>query len=176
MFAYCNNNPTMYVDATGRRPKQFPICLEFDDEYIEPIDYSLLDEEQEQENGFASHYNGVEVIEVPFLGDSAFSLGKIYVGKGVANHERLLAHEYGHCMQLSEVGMEKYPEFVAFPSVVSYCLLQMGILTYGDYYNLPWECYADMCGNAIRDHAAGAEESAKNYWDIIKSLDYPVIP
>lgn len=119
-------------------------------------------------------YNGVEVVEVSFLGDSAFSLGKIYVGQNVADNERLLAHEYGHCFQLEEVGMKKYLQFVALPSVTCWLLTELGIFSYSDYYNRPWECIADMYGNVSRNHAEGAEEAAKNYWEVIKSMEYPI--
>ena len=31
MFAYCNNNPVSYSDATGNRPKYIPVCIEDDE-------------------------------------------------------------------------------------------------------------------------------------------------
>ena len=123
-----------------------------------------------------SEYNGVEVIEVPFMRNSAFSLGKIYVSPNLLNDETILAHEYGHYLQLQDVGMEKYLQFVALPSVTCWVLTELEILSYEVYYDKAWECMADIYGNVSRSHAEGAEEAALSYWEIVKSLDYPVIP
>ena len=119
--------------------------------------------------------NGVNVVEVSILGDSAFSLGSIYVGQNVADNQRLLAHEYGHCVQLEEVGMTKYLQFVAIPSVTCWLLTEVGIFSDSNYYNRPWECIADMYGNVSRNHAQGAEDAAKNYWEAVKSIEYAEI-
>ena len=53
-----------------------------------------------------SSYMGVPVIKLP-MGDSGMSLGVIFLGKTVTSQE-LLLHEYGHRLQLKNMGFFKY--------------------------------------------------------------------
>lgn len=167
MFAYCGNDPLIRSDPFGSRFdstfNQFKACY---------ADSSGYQEEQQE----TLEYNGVEVVILPFLGDSAFSLGKIYVGPNVANDEKLLAHEYGHCIQMEEIGIVKYLHFVALPSVTYWFLTQLEIVPVSDYYNRPWECLADMYGGVSRNHAEGAEDAALSYWEYVKEIEYPIFP
>ena len=182
MFAYCLNNPVVLVDGSGNAAH---ICFGYDGQRDESpwkigspggggwpqnIHYSR------EEEAMPSEYNGVEVIAVSFMRNSAFSLGKIYVSPNLLNDETVLAHEYGHYLQLQDVGMEKYLQFVALPSVACWVLTELEILSYEVYYDKAWEYMADIYGNVSRRHAEGAKEAALSYWEIVKSLDYPVIP
>ena len=185
MFAYCLNNPVVLVDSSGNAAH---IGFGYDGQqnyapwkigspggggWSQDLHCYKQDF---KEKAMPSEYNGVEVIAVSFMRNSAFSLGKIYVSPNLLNDETVLAHEYGHYLQLQDVGMEKYLQFVALPSVTCWVLTELKIISSDVYYNKPWECMADIYGNVSRNHAEGAEESALSYWEIVKSFDYPVIP
>ncbi len=69
------------------------------------------------------------------------SLGVIFLNKNETEYNTV-RHEYGHCVQLDEVGMLKYLVFVAGPSVKGY----WSGLSDSAYYSQPWEYGADMYG------------------------------
>ena len=56
-------------------------------------------------------------------------------------------HEWGHTVQESLMGSQKYFQRIAVPSIIS-CVISPPLKT---YYSLPWERSADFFGGANRN-------------------------
>ena len=61
----------------------------------------------------------------------------------------LLRHEYGHTVQLKELGYFWYTLLVVAPSVSCFTASNLGMLDV-DYYSIPWEFEADINGGVER--------------------------
>ena len=73
-------------------------------------------------------------------------------------------HEYGHYLQLQEIGFAKYTYHVAIPSLEGYWN------DVDNYYSQPWEYGADLLGGVdpnVRTYTSDAEENYRIYWDHI---------
>ncbi len=180
MYAYCQNDPIDFYDPTGHAYKGINNQInysEYEHTYGGHRENGIL---PPQEFYFSikvlEPYNGVSVIEVPFLNDKAMSIGVIFIGDEVSSDKRLIRHEFGHIIQLREIGLMKYLNFIAVPSVTYMALNELGFSSYGSYYDTKWECLADMLGGVRRNHAPGAEIKATEYWLFVISYEYPDIP
>ena len=113
-----------------------------------------------------SSYMGVPIIKLP-MGDSGMSLGVIFLGKTVTSQE-LLLHEYGHRLQLKNMGFFKYLFKIFIPSVTANILWRRGKLPY-DYYGAPWEAEADVLGGVSRKKANRPwPEGTTSYKNLLK--------
>ena len=72
------------------------------------------------------------------------------------NPEDVVRHEYGHALQLKEMGLIKYTVFIGIPS-----LLNLGN---GYYYDKPWEITADTLG--------GVRSRIHKEYNIVKGNEY----
>lgn len=121
------------------------------------------DNEDEQVVLDAKHfafYRGSPVIKVP--GSSSFSLGVIFMGND--GDAKLLRHEYGHTIQLDELGLVTYLTRVVVPSVIFYVGSEVGLYPWENYYSYPWEYQADIYGGATHTYQPWADEMLKTYW------------
>ena len=173
MFAYCNNNPVVYFDPSG---KALDVAMyhirevgggSASNDFKKPTQWKcLLGNESEtavlNAERFA-FYKGALVIKVP--GDSAFSFGIIFLGEDIIS-TNLVRHEYGHTVQLRELGVNAYVIAVVIPSVTCYWLDVNGKLPASIYYNLPWEYTADVYGRVTWEHHYWAESIGNIYWQI----------
>ena len=113
-----------------------------------------------------SSYMGVPVIKLP-MGDSGMSLGVIFLGKDVKSRE-LLLHEYGHRLQLKNMGYFRYLFKIFIPSLTANILWRKGKLPY-DYYSSPWEAEADALGGVVRTkNNAPWKECDTSYRSLLK--------
>ncbi len=72
-------------------------------------------------------------------------------------------HEYGHTVQLDDLGVWNYSLFVAVPSVTCFVLNKYNLLLW-DYYDSPWEYEADVQGGVVRNsHATWAATTNQLY-------------
>lgn len=93
-----------------------------------------------------SCYKGVLVLKTHTR--SSFSFGLIGLSR-YQQTETMLRHEYGHRLQLREMGLWRYILKIAIPSLTANLLSRRGKLPY-DYYGSPWEAGADRLGQAQR--------------------------
>lgn len=113
-----------------------------------------------------SSYMGVPVIKLP-MGDCGMSLGVIFLGKDVKSRE-LLLHEYGHRLQLKNMGFFRYLFKIFIPSLTANILWRKGKLPY-DYYGSPWEAEADTLGGVMREKANRPwPEGTTSYKNLLK--------
>jgi hypothetical protein len=169
MYAYCANNPVMYLDPSGELGILFwlaasgiILCVSTGVVgYIVAAFMSIWNEEVRKDmndikwNPFNSNdskvakskkisfYKGQFVIRTDFNFTShrSFSFGAMFLEKGES--ATTVNHEWGHFVQLSIVGMPKYLLFFGVPS--------MADLGTGYYYNKPWERSADLFGGVSRE-------------------------
>ena len=166
MFAYCGNNPANGSDPTGQwiiadglewlwDNVVEPAAEWVSDEIIEPVvKYVNNDDPKYCENHFFSFYRGAPVfnVESKFIEDiglTSWSFGVIVLNnkKGDSDFEDTLKHEYGHTVQMKNLGIAEYSAKVAGPSIV-YNLMSRGNEYLSDlYYCMPWERVADYFGN-----------------------------
>lgn len=176
MFAYCLNNPVMLVDPTGHCSYLGSInspkldCGKMS--CVESKNYNPDWEEIAVLNGESNTYKGVYIIRAP-INKRGFSYGFILLGNNIkANQEGIntLKHEYGHYLQLQELGFVKYNIFIVQPSVMGATMDYFGWLDCY-YYDLPWEFVADVYGGVKRP---GGEHIALDlalwYWNFVKNI------
>ena len=194
MLTYCNNNPIMFIDSTGFCVEVGALLTWYDcgnhncptsslrqptryaGGYNNPKNNYHIDSEPYWENlakmqevnvsSPLTFYNGVPVISVP--GSSSFSFGIIFMGK--EGGENLLRHEYGHTVQLQELGVFNYYKYVVKPSVYRYWKTVDGIYSWDSYYSTPWEYQADQYGGAVHKYQPWANESSERYWNMVNNL------
>ena len=193
LFAYCFNDPINMTDSEGNWPE----CIE--DAYtnvkgwitsniVDPIsgfigkvkdDFDNYDKGNKSEqvvldSNFFSNYNGVFVLRIP--GRNAFSFGIIVLGKdensitGITTND--VKHEYGHRLQLDNMGWGAYIKNVALPSVTFYWLDKMDKVDGKYYYSAPWEAEADILGKVKRkrneDNTPWPEDYPTTFGGLIK--------
>lgn len=86
---------------------------------------------------------------------------------GNAGNVNLLHHEYGHIMQLQELGLVDYLTFVAVPSVLCYWGTELGYFPEEYYYSYPWEYQADQYGRSSHVYEPWANDLSSRYWDAV---------
>ena len=69
----------------------------------------------------------------------------IVIGTEYRTDVNTVKHEYGHKVQLNNMGLFCYTKNIAIPSVVANVAERMGNLPF-DYYSSPWESEADYYG------------------------------
>ena len=147
------------VDSSGDWPRCIKAVANWvNDNIVQPVanfvediseDYNNYDSNNQSEDvvfasNYFSNYKGSLVIKTPF--DSSFSFGIIGLSTQQQN-SNTLKHEYGHTVQLDNMGFWEYLEKVAIPSVTINILSRQGKLPY-DYYTYPWEAEANALGEA----------------------------
>ena len=107
-----------------------------------------------------AYYNGVLVIKVPFLDSSALFYGVILLGDQC--DAETLKHEYGHYLQLQQIGYVCYTVYVAAPSLFG----STQGLSNESYYSQPWEYIAEVLGQPVRsfDYLPNSDIEASKYW------------
>ena len=165
MFAYCNNDPVNKSDTDGSRPvevdedpnrrlvatirparpnnqtqvsriSQIAVGLAED---IINFDVNNQSEEKVLASNYFSIYKGVPVVRVD--GSRSGSFGVIALTRETntrINPEDVVRHEYGHVVQMKQLGVIKYAIDIFLPSALEY--------GGGDYYSRPWEITADIYG------------------------------
>jgi hypothetical protein len=106
------------------------------------------------------------VIKTPF--ENSFSFGFIGLSRYQKNPENL-KHEYGHSVQMKNMGPRKYIVDVMIPSVTINILDKQNKLPY-DYYSYPWEAEANELGNATLSQywkPPLPPGGYRSYWDLI---------
>lgn len=183
MFAYCNNCPISRIDPSG----SMFVAITPDGGYgagsstigfedgggFSPGRNSPLinlinndDPEAVISSKGLSFYRGIPYIKFP-NGTSAFSAGMVFMG-GNVNSENLVLHEYGHTVQLREIGLQAYLTFVVVPSVTGFVFDQAELLPNGLYFSLPWEYKADEYGGAEGNYTEWAKPVSDAYWSVAK--------
>ena len=165
MFAYCNNDPVNKSDTDGSRPvevdedpnrrlvatirparpntqtqvsriSQIAVGLAED---IINFDVNNQSEEKVLASNYFSIYKGVPVVRID--GNRSGSFGVIALTRETntgINPEDMVRHEYGHTVQMKQLGVFKYAIDIFLPSALEY--------GGGDYYSRPWEITADIYG------------------------------
>ena len=161
MFAYCLNNPISMIDPTGSCGYIYSIYFWSDCGEIDcPQSKNYVDcdftEELAVLRGETDTYKGVTVHRDAASG-TGFSYGSIHIDPESGDSWSdimLLRHEYGHTVQLEELGYAGYTALVVIPSVGGFLADSIGILDALDtyYYSLPWERQADTYGGVIRNY------------------------
>ena len=106
-------------------------------------------------------YRGRLVVKLDIMKKSAFSFGVIFTGPNP--DDNLLAHEYGHTVHLSQIGIANYVAKVVVPSVTSFWIYRENPY----YTSQPWEYIAEYFGKTARpsdEYLACADEWAIIYW------------
>ena len=112
---------------------------------MQNFDWNNDDEEKVLESNYFSAYKGQLVIRE----DWAFTDGRsasfviMFLNKNETDINTV-KHEYGHYIQLQLLGLRRYIQYVAIPSVNS------GHVPYDKYYSLPYEASADILGDVQR--------------------------
>ena len=91
-------------------------------------------------------YKGTLVVKIPAMGTSGLSIGIIFLGSDVSSPD-VVQHEYGHTVQLEQVGLVDYLTCVGAPSMYFFRKTKQGKFTWDQYYDRPWELLADSFGN-----------------------------
>ena len=169
------------VDSLGYWPQWLYDAWEWAEEnIIDPVEKFIEDIEEDYGNysttnedadvvfssNYFSCYNGVTVVKTPF--DASFSFGVI--GLSIYQQDEItLKHEYGHTVQMENMGLGNYLPNVFFPSITINILQRQGKLLY-DYYGAPFEAEADALGgvNRTKDNTPWPEGFYQSYWDLIK--------
>ena len=178
MFAYCFNNPVNMFDSSGHWPKWGEDAKDWMKENVtQPVkqfiseikeDVSNYDKNNQSEktvlaSNYFSSYKGVPVFRTN--GDRSGSFGAMFVTRETnerADAEDIVRHEYGHTVQLKELGVLNYTLGIMIPS-----WLEWGG---GDYYSRPFELTADLYGR-VQSRTYSHEDIVAGflYLDTIKS-------
>ena len=186
MFAYCNNNPCNHLDPSGYViegiGKQGRNAMNYNGGSYRYIVPDLVREQKARnkqskspnntdpnlviESNDWAYYNGTLVIKVPPMEASALSYGVILMGNRCDTET--LKHEYGHYLQLQEIGIVCYTVYVAAPSLYGSTLG----LSDSAYYSQPWEYIAECYGQPVRsfDYLPGSDVNALIYWSQLTSV------
>lgn len=126
----------------------YPVALFFKNIVKDIKNYDKANESEQTvfSASYFSCYKGTFVIKANFR--SSFSFGFIALCTRQQN-ENTLKHEYGHRLQLKNIGLYRYIRDVAIPSVKAFNLNRKNKLLF-DYYGSPWESEADVLGGVDR--------------------------
>jgi len=115
------------------------------------------------ESNFFSGYKGRLVVRLAGLGGRSFSMGTLFIKPGLDRDKpsdiNVVKHEYGHAVQLNQLGLASYIWRIGIPSVSS---KQTG----REYYDQLWEVTADVLGGVdpeVRAHSAAAIQKGMDY-------------
>ena len=200
MFAYCQNNPIAYVDPLGTMICYTFLgdAHILSDKYLMggggycgAGNYSIQASKRASDRVIANEiafftntseaavleaedfafYKGVLVIRTKTGNADSFSFGIIFLGDGAdVNDADLLRHEYGHYLQLREIGLFGYITYVAIPSAYYFHQTKNGKYSWDEYYNRPWEYIADVYGGVTWEHSPNAASDAEIYWNAVRFL------
>ena len=136
---------------------------------LQQFDKNNLDPKKVIKATYFSAYKKTVIVKVPFS-RSGLSIGIIFLGNK-AKDENLVKHEYGHRLQLEQMGLFRYLKKVFFPSVTANLLDRLGRLPY-DYYGSPWEAEADRLGGVKRRRPVRLwpKDTARSVKDLLKML------
>ena len=180
LYAYCFNNPVSLTDGTGNWPQWAidvgnwlnnnvfqPIATFINDIVEDARNYNEhnTDEQAVINANVFSSYKDAFVLKTP--GEDAFTFGILFIGNGKKD-PNVVKHEYGHYLQMQDMGVASYTADIALPSATVYWLKQMNKIKY-DYYGSPWESDADKRGGAERedDKAPWPSSAPKNFFELI---------
>lgn len=135
-------------------------------------DFDSYDSNNQSENvvfssNYFSNYKGKLVVKIPF--DASFSFG--FIGLSTQQQDiNTLKHEYGHTVQMTNMGAGSYIFDVVIPSVTINILDRKGKLPY-DYFSYPWEAEANKLGGATLSQGwkpLFPQGEYMSYWDLIQ--------
>lgn len=97
------------------------------------------------------NYNGIKYYILKHVNDCAVSLGDyILLDSDRCIHSKTIKHEHGHQMQSLKLGW-LYLIIIGLPSAIGNLLFRIKwIKNKYNYYNQPWESWADKLGGVIR--------------------------
>ena len=170
MYTYCGNNPIMYTDPMGT--SWFSdiwnvICgiysnIQAD---IQNFEINNTDPQKVIAANYFSAYRGEFALKSSILDTAGFSFGIMVIGDNVTS-ANLIRHEYGHYLQLQEMGAWKYLFEVAIPSVTGFILEDKKKLKC-KYLELPWEYDASYRGGDT-DYRNYTPNYNITYWHLLK--------
>jgi len=115
------------------------------------------------ESSYFSGYRGKLVVRMAGFGGRSFSLGVLFIKPGLNKDNpsdiNIVKHEYGHAVQLAQLGLVRYIRRIAIPSATSK-------VTGNAYYDQPWEVSADIFGKVdpkVRTHSASIIQKGMDY-------------
>ena len=170
MFAYCFNNPVNMADNSGNWPQWIKDAANWlNNSIIQPVasfvkditedinnfDWNNESEEKVLESNYFSSYKGVPTFRIG--GNRSGSFGAMFITRETNNRdypEDIVRHEYGHTLQLKQLGVIDYALCIALPSWQEWG-------TNPNYYSRPWEITADVLGgvqsrnHSMKDVSAG---------------------
>ena len=170
MFAYCLNNPVNMADTSGNWPQWIKDAANWlNNSIIQPVasfvkditedinnfDWNNESEEKVLESNYFSSYNGVPTFRI--CGNRSGSFGAMFITRETNNRdypEDIVRHEYGHTLELKQLGVIDYALCIALPSWQEWG-------TNPNYYSRPWEITADVLGgvqsrnHSMKDVSAG---------------------
>ena len=164
-----NNNP--YGDRYETVPPEYE-----DGWYYETVgaikavdDYIYNDNPKNCESHFFSFYKGAPVFNIQSklikkLRLPSWSFGVIVLNNsaGKKTFEETLRHEYGHTVQLSNMGLLSFTAKVAIPSMAYNIASRNNDALGAIYYCMPWERTADYLGG-VRGRYSDMPTSASLY-------------
>ena len=175
MFAYCGNNPVNRTDENGMFFKEIgdwaynnlyiPFAQTIKKTFtfisdvkkdLENFDWHNNCEKKVSESKYISAYK--ETIVIRTNTDRSASLGVIMLSKDITpdNLVSTIRHEYGHTVQLKQLGLVNYALCIAIPSIQVWD-------DQIDYYDQPWEITADLFGGVERPYNPSYLERGLNY-------------
>ncbi|MDY0295654.1 MAG: RHS repeat-associated core domain-containing protein, partial [Acholeplasmataceae bacterium] len=172
LYAYCGNNPVMYVDPSGNFVVISPIFIKQAlkiytsiknvfkkiKEDMNNISVSNDSEQAVLESNYFSFYKGNLVIRHSMPGTSCAIFGIIFLNINESNPSTV-KHEWGHTQQEKMMGTANYIIYIAIPSLMGY------MKNTPRYYAQPWEHSADILGGVHRhsNQYSMTDEEAMNY-------------
>jgi len=194
MYAYCANNPVMYLDPSG----EFSISGLLWNAAASVIGYiaaaviSIWDKEVRKDmndinwNPFnsdeslvlnstkLSFYKGQFVIKSNFAFTShrSFSFGIMFLEQNESKSSPaygadVVRHEWGHFVQLSIVGVPKFVLFFGIPSMLNG--------NNPNYFSLPWERSADLFGEVSGSNWENPHTSNSGIYSLLYLLGVLVL-
>jgi len=170
LYAYCMNNPINMLDETGHWPQWFKDVgnwvkkvsdvVENVAEDIKNFKINNQSEEVTLESNYISAYKGKIVIRTDF--ERSGSFGILFISRLASersNAEDEVRHEYGHTMQLAQLGMLKYTLCIFIPSMFEWGSDPI-------YYRRPWEITADIYGGVQSRYYSEYEKAGFDYLKI----------
>jgi len=127
------------------------------------FDRNNTDEKKVLESNYFSSYKEKLVIRTNMKRSGSF--GILFVSRKLNScktPEDIVRHEYGHAIQLNELGLIKYTFYIGIPS-----FFQWGD---GRYYDKPWEVTADLYGKVLsRKHEELTIEKGIQYLNEVRN-------
>jgi len=173
------NSPTYNPNVVG--PKVNPTIKAIKEAFkkdFENFDWNNTDEQKALDSTYFSAYKGQFIIRTNW--DRSGSFGIMFLSHNQDNKPygaNTVKHEYGHFLQLQELGPAKYLFGIGIPSMLNGSTKP--------YYSQDWEVDADVRGGVDKQdtmyvsqrhyHTPGSEESGERYMDMLKSMNGPEV-